>query len=90
MTAIDDLREEGLKVGLIRLRLWRPFPFEELRAAVKGAETLIVLDRALSTGGPGGPVCSGNTLRLIRREPQTENSQFRGRPGRARHYRRRL
>jgi pyruvate ferredoxin oxidoreductase alpha subunit len=58
MTVIDKLRAEGRKVGLIRFRLWRPFPFEEFRAAVKGAQTLIVVDRALSFGGPGGPVCS--------------------------------
>ncbi len=58
MSAIDALRDEGKKVGLMKLRLWRPFPFEEVRQAVKGAEVLIVLDRALSFGGPGGPVCS--------------------------------
>jgi pyruvate ferredoxin oxidoreductase alpha subunit len=58
MTVIDKLRGEGREVGLVRFRLWRPFPFEEFRAAVKGAETLIVVDRALSFGGPGGPVCS--------------------------------
>ncbi len=58
MDAVDKLRDEGQKVGLIKLMLWRPFPFEELREAVKGAEVLIVLDRALSFGGPGGPVCS--------------------------------
>ena len=58
MTAIDKMRGEGREVGLIRLRLWRPFPFEEIRQAVKNAEVLIVLDRALSFGGPGGPVCS--------------------------------
>jgi len=58
MTAIDKMRGEGREVGLIRLRLWRPFPFEEIRHAVKNAEALIVLDRALSFGGPGGPVCS--------------------------------
>jgi len=58
MTAIDRMRESGKDVGLVRLRLWRPFPFEELRRAVGNAETLIVLDRALSFGGPGGPVCS--------------------------------
>ena len=58
MTAIDKLRDEGKKIGLIRLRLWRPFPFAELRQAVKNIETLIVLDRAISFGGPGGPVCS--------------------------------
>jgi pyruvate ferredoxin oxidoreductase alpha subunit len=58
MTAVDKLKSEGVDIGLIRLRLWRPFPFEELRNVVNGAETLIVLDRALSFGGPGGPVCS--------------------------------
>ncbi len=55
---IDELRAAGEKVGLISLRLWRPFPFEELRQAVKGAKRLIVLDRCVSSGGPGGPVAS--------------------------------
>lgn len=58
MVAIDQMRGEGKDVGLVRLRLWRPFPFEEFRQAVKDADVLIVLDRALSFGGPGGPVCS--------------------------------
>jgi pyruvate ferredoxin oxidoreductase alpha subunit len=58
MTTIDKLRDAGQKVGLFRIRLWRPFPYEELRQTVKNAETLIILDRALSLGGPGGPVAS--------------------------------
>ncbi len=58
MSAVDLIREKGISVGLVRIRLWRPFPFDELREAVKGANTLAVVDRALSTGGPGGPVCS--------------------------------
>lgn len=58
MTAIDSLREKNMIIGLLKLHLWRPFPFEEFRQAVKGTEVLIVLDRALSFGGPGGPVCS--------------------------------
>ncbi|AKG53688.1 pyruvate:ferredoxin oxidoreductase alpha subunit [Dehalogenimonas sp. WBC-2] len=58
MTAVDKLRESGVDIGLIRLRLWRPFPFEEFRAALKGVETLLVLDRCISSGGPGGPVAS--------------------------------
>jgi pyruvate ferredoxin oxidoreductase alpha subunit len=58
MTAVDKMRGEGRSVGLVRIRLWRPFPFAEIRQAVKDAETLIVLDRAISFGGPGGPVCS--------------------------------
>ncbi len=58
MTAVDKMRDEGKKIGLVRLRLWRPFPFEELRATLKGVKTLIVFDRSISFGGPGGPVCS--------------------------------
>lgn len=56
--AIDKMRKEGKSVGLLKLRLWRPFPFDEIRQAVQNAEVLIILDRALSFGGPGGPVCS--------------------------------
>jgi pyruvate ferredoxin oxidoreductase alpha subunit len=56
--AVDALREEGKPAGLVKLRLWRPFPFEEFRAAVKGARQIIVIDRAISYGGPGGPVAS--------------------------------
>jgi len=51
------MRAEGKDVGLIRLRLWRPFPFAALRAALAKTETLITIDRAISFGGPGGPVC---------------------------------
>lgn len=56
--AVDELRKQGVSVGLLNLRLWRPFPFEELRKAVKGCKVLVVLDRAVSYGGPGGPVFS--------------------------------
>ncbi len=58
MVAVDAMREQGLPVGLVKLRLWRPFPHDELRRAVAGAEHLVVLDRAVSFGGPGGPVAS--------------------------------
>jgi len=56
--AVDEMRDKGVSVGLVKIRLWRPFPFEELKAAVKKAKLLIVTDRAVSFGGPGGPVCS--------------------------------
>ena len=54
--AVDEMREAGEEVGLLKLRLWRPFPFADLRAAVSGAELLIVIDRALSLGGAAPPV----------------------------------
>ena len=54
---IDERRAKGEAIGLISLRLWRPFPFDEFRQAVKGAEIIIVLDRCISSG-MGGPVLS--------------------------------
>ena len=58
MIAVEEMRAAGLPVGLLKLRLWRPFPFQALREAVGDAELLIVCDRALCLGGPGGPVMS--------------------------------
>ncbi len=58
MEAVDARRERGQKVGLIRLRLWRPFPFARLFEAVGDKPVLGVMDRAVSFGGPVGPVAS--------------------------------
>ena len=58
MDAVDRMRTKGIPVGLLKLRLWRPFPFEDIRKAVQGVEMLVVMDRAISTGGIGGPVAS--------------------------------
>jgi pyruvate ferredoxin oxidoreductase alpha subunit len=54
--AIDELREKGLAIGLVKLRLWRPFPFAELKEVLIKAKKVLVTDRAVSFGGPGGPV----------------------------------
>ena len=56
--AVDELLNEGQSVGLIKIRLWRPFPFDDFRKAAAQAKVLVVLDRAISFGGPGGPVAS--------------------------------
>jgi pyruvate ferredoxin oxidoreductase alpha subunit len=56
--AVDQMREGGRSVGLVKVRLWRPFPFDEFRKATCGAKQLVVIDRAVSVGGPGGPVAS--------------------------------
>lgn len=58
MTAIDEMREAGVKVGSVRIRLWRPFPADDFLAAIQGAQGLIVIDRALSPGVPSGPVAT--------------------------------
>lgn len=66
---IDKRQAEGESVGLIRLRLWRPFPFEELRQVVKGAETLIVFERCISFG-MGGPIFSEVRSALYDEKPR--------------------
>lgn len=78
MTAVEKMRNEGKDVGLVRLRLWRPFPFVELREAVRKAEVLIVLDRAISFGGPGGPVCSEIRSALYNEEKKPKVVSFVG------------
>lgn len=51
MTAVDAMRAAGRKVGIVRIRLYRPFPKEEFLAAIKGAKQLAVMDRALAMSG---------------------------------------
>ena len=56
--AVDTMRAKGKALGLLKIRLWRPFPFEAFRKAAEKARALVVIDRATSYGGPGGPVAS--------------------------------
>ncbi len=78
MVAIDRMRAEGNDVGQIRLRLWRPFPFEEFRQAVRDADILIVLDRAISFGGPGGVVASEVKAALYNQDKKPKVVSFIG------------
>lgn len=51
--AVDFLRKKNKKAGLLKIRVFRPFPNEEVRAAVKSAKSLCVLDRNISFGNEG-------------------------------------
>lgn len=51
--AVDALREEGRRVGLLRLRYLRPFPNEEIAAVVRTAKALAVLEKDISFGNEG-------------------------------------
>ncbi|MBN1504261.1 MAG: pyruvate ferredoxin oxidoreductase [Candidatus Eisenbacteria bacterium] len=53
---VDELREQGKKVGLIKLRVFRPFPIKEIVELARGLKALAVMDRSISFGGLGGPV----------------------------------
>ena len=55
-TVVDELRQEGIKAGLIRLRTFRPLPVEEIRSALENVKAVAVMDKCISFGGNGGPV----------------------------------
>lgn len=50
---VDELRKEGIKAGNLRIKAFRPFPFEKVREVVKNAEKIAVVDRNISYGHHG-------------------------------------
>lgn len=63
--AIDKMREEGKKVGLLKIRVFRPFPEKEIAEALKNIKAVAILDRADSLNGHGGPLGSEVTAALF-------------------------
>ncbi|MCW4054164.1 MAG: pyruvate ferredoxin oxidoreductase [Candidatus Bathyarchaeota archaeon] len=55
-TVVDELRQEGIKAGLLRLRTFRPLPVEAIRSALINVKAVAVMDKSMSFGGNGGPV----------------------------------
>jgi pyruvate ferredoxin oxidoreductase alpha subunit len=55
-TVVDELRQEGVKAGLLRLRTFRPLPVEEIRRALENVKAIAVMDKSMSFGGNGGAV----------------------------------
>ncbi len=53
---VDELREKGVKAGLVKIRVFRPFPFEELGKALAGLKAVAVMDKADSFSAAGGPL----------------------------------
>jgi pyruvate ferredoxin oxidoreductase alpha subunit len=70
--AVDQMREAGRKVGLVKLRLWRPLPVDDLKKALGGAKDVVVLDRAVSPGAGNAPVTS-EIRAVMYHEPQRPN-----------------
>ena len=61
--AVDMLREQGQKVGVLKLRVFRPFPEKEIARALAGCKAVAIMDRCESYNGNSGPlgseVCAG-------------------------------
>ena len=62
--AVEALRADGMKAGLLKLRSYRPFPATEIAAALKGKKAIAVFDRAASYGAATHPLFSETTSGL--------------------------
>ena len=70
--AVDHLREQGKKVGVLKLRVFRPFPAEEIAEVLKGCKAVAIMDRCESYNGNGGPLGSEVTAGLYRSKVMIE------------------
>ena len=63
--AVDKLREQGIKAGLIKPRVYRPFPGEEIANALKNVKAVAILDKADGLNGVGGPLFTDTTSAML-------------------------
>lgn len=68
--AVDALREKGIKAGLLKIRLFRPFPAEEIARALSHVKAVAIMDRAESLSSQGGPLGSEVMAALYRARSQ--------------------
>ncbi len=54
--AVDKLRDDGVKAGLIKVRVFRPFPAEEIAAALRTVKAVAVMDKSEGFSAYGGPL----------------------------------
>lgn len=70
--AIDELRAEGLKVGLLKVRVFRPFPGSEMAEALKDVKVIAIMDRCESFSANGGPLSAELSAALFAAKSQAE------------------
>ncbi|MBO5072111.1 MAG: pyruvate ferredoxin oxidoreductase [Eubacterium sp.] len=74
--AVDDLRERGKKVGVLKLRVFRPFPAEEIAQALKNCKAAAIMDRCESYNGNGGPLGSEVPAALFKKKVMIETVNY--------------
>jgi pyruvate ferredoxin oxidoreductase alpha subunit len=66
---VDELRERGLKIGAVAIKCFRPWPRDEVRAALHGVERVVVVEKAFAVGA-GGIVAQNVRLALQGTSPR--------------------
>ena len=74
--AVDDLRQKGMKVGVLKLRVFRPFPAEEIANSLKNCKAVAIMDRTESYNGHGGPLASEVLAGLYRSKVMIETVAY--------------
>ena len=76
--AVDQLREEGHKVGVLKLRVFRPFPEKEIAEAISrsGCRAVAIMDRCESYNGCSGPLGSEIPAGLYRNKVMTQTVNY--------------
>lgn len=70
--AIDHLRKRGIKAGLLKVRVFRPFPGEEFAEALKDKKAIAIMDRCEGYSANGGPLGAEVTAALYRAKSHAE------------------
>ncbi len=70
--AIDGLRKKGMKVGLLKVRVFRPFPGEEMAKALSKCKAIAIMDRCEGYNATGGPLGAELTAALYRVKASAE------------------
>ncbi len=55
-TVVDDLRAKGVKAGILKIRLFRPFAYDQIASVLEGRKAVAVMDRSDGLAGMGGPL----------------------------------
>jgi pyruvate ferredoxin oxidoreductase alpha subunit len=72
---IDEMREEGIRIGLVTIVSYRPFPVDALRDALAGAKDVVVVEKSIAVGA-GGPLANNvdAALRNLPRAPRLHSA----------------
>jgi len=74
--AVDELRSEGVKAGLVKIRVYRPFPAEEIADALKNVKSVGLMDKSEGYSNNGGPVGAEVKAALYGKTPGVKAANF--------------
>jgi pyruvate/2-oxoacid:ferredoxin oxidoreductase alpha subunit len=74
--AVDLLRKQGYKAGVVRVRTYRPFPVEDLLQYTRKVPYIGVVDRSTAFGSPTGGPLSTDIMAICHRDPASKDTHI--------------